>query len=116
MQVITQTTQLDIGGERGILHRYLEASRNLCLSDNPKLWKFKESAGEVVGQLPRAGGAEGQHKTREDLDSGGLEGGWSGRDYLSKGDRHDADPRGARAPASSPSVLKSSSNSGQWMP
>lgn len=32
------------------------------------------------------------------------------------GERHDADPRGARAPASNPSVLRSSSRSGQWMP
>ena len=35
------------------------------------------------------------------------------RAHLSKGDRHDADPRGARAPASSPSVFRSSSSSGQ---
>jgi GNAT superfamily N-acetyltransferase len=35
---------------------------------------------------------------------------------LGRDDRHAPDPRGARAPANSPSVLKSSSNSGQWIP
>lgn len=63
MQVITQTIQFDIGGEKGTLHRYLEAPLNLCLSDNVQLWKDSAPTGSLTGRFPKYA------RTRRDANS-----------------------------------------------